>query len=130
MASDEIEARLTALLATVARLEDDLARATRPRPHAMWETGRCPGCGGGRLLHVRHIDDLNQSHTVPLSLQKDFSRWSGLRTAGGHLEAWVCRECRLVQWRAATLADVFPDGDDVIEVDAPPDPEATGGPYR
>ena len=38
-------------------------------------------------------------------------------------------EPRLVEWHAITLDDIQPDGEDVIELTAPP-PDPPSGPYR
>ena len=48
---------------------------------------------------------------------------------GAALEAFACRNCRLVEWHASTLADVKPNGVDIIELDGSesPPPDA---PYR
>ncbi len=125
------DARLAALEATVAELKGELEQLRRTPRRSMRETYRCSACGGTQILHFAHLKDVAHNGMVDLSLQKQFSIWRGLHHTGGSLEAFACRNCRLVEWHAISLADVSPDGIEVIELDGstadrPMDPS----PYR
>ena len=131
MSDSERDARIAALEAAVVELRAEVARARRPMMRSMRVTHRCPSCNGGRLFHFRNIKDVaNDGAVLNLSLQKDYSAWWGLKLSAGELEAYACQGCRLVEWHAATLDDVRPDGKEVVEIIAPVEPELADGPYR
>lgn len=46
------------------------------------------------------------------------------------LEAYACRNCRLVEWHASTLDDVVADGQEAIELVALDDAPVADAPYR
>jgi hypothetical protein len=130
MTDDADRARIAALETTVAELRDELERLRAPR-RSMRETYRCSSCGGTKVLHFAHVKDLAHNGMVDLALQKYYSSFWGLKASAGALEAFVCRNCRLVEWHAISLRDVQVDGVDVIELDGadverPMDPT----PYR
>lgn len=130
MTDAERDTRIASLEAALTELRRELAQAQRPRIRSMRSTGRCPSCGGGRLLHFRAVKDVGHGHLHDLSLQKDYSKWLGLKDSNGPLEVFACRGCRLVEWSAATLDDVVPDGQTVVELVAAEDPDPNEGPYR
>jgi hypothetical protein len=129
MATD-LEARLVTLEASLAELRVELARVTAKRLGSMRQTLRCPACGGGKLFHIRAVKDITDSGTTDLALQKEISIWGRVKLNAGVLEAYACRSCRLVEWCAASLDNVEADGEDVLEVNAPVEPELDDGPYR
>jgi hypothetical protein len=61
-------------------------------------------------------------------------RWSvfarALKATGGELEAFVCRTCRHVEWRARSVADVELDHPDVVEVEGDTAIAPSASPYR
>ncbi len=131
MTDDADRARIAALEATVGELRDELERLRTTPRRSMRETFRCAACGGTKVLHFTHVKDVAHNGMVDFSLQKHFSTFWGLKAPGGALEAFACRNCRLVEWHAISLGDVHADGQDVIELDGsqtdqPMDPT----PYR
>jgi hypothetical protein len=130
MTDDADRARIAALEATVSDLRDELQRMRTPR-RSMRETYRCSACGGTKVLHFAHVKDLAHNGMIDLALQKEFSSFWGLKSSGGALEAFVCRNCRLVEWHAISLDDVRPDGTEVIELDGSAgEPPIDPTPYR
>lgn len=111
-------------------LQRELERVRAHRRLPMRQTHRCPACGGTRVLHIKSVSDMHHTATVPFSLQKDVSPWWGLRKSLGVLEAFVCRFCMLVEWHAASLDGIEPDGQTVIELEGTADAEPEKGPYR
>ncbi len=132
MTEAEHHARYATLESAIAGLRAELARLQRPRISSMRATGRCPSCQGRRLLHFKRIEDVSDTGTVQLSLQKHHaSFWSIIGTDTGVLEAFACRACRLVEWNAISLDDVRVDGTEVVELDGPDDADdPVTGPYR
>jgi hypothetical protein len=53
-----------------------------------------------------------------------------VRLNAGIVEAFACRDCRLVEWHAVSLDDVEPDGVTVVAIDEPDEPTVDDGPYR
>ena len=95
----------------------------------MRQSHRCPACGGGRVLQVTVVEDMTGGvASVPLSLVKQHPLFGTKHL--GPLEVFVCRSCMLVEWHAASLEGVAPDGKIVIEHEAPAEPDAETGPYR
>lgn len=128
--SRELEARLAILEAQVGEVREQLARAKAARAHTMRMSHRCPACGGGRLFHFKRVKELSHAtSTVDLSLQKQ-AGWWGVRLNAGIVEAFACRDCRLVEWHAVSLDDVEPDGVTVVAIDEPEEPTVDDGPYR
>ena len=122
--------QIAALAAAVADLQAEVEHLRKGRIRAMRETHRCSACGGTRLLHFKRIKDVAEGRMVDLALQKEFSAWWGVKLSAAALEAFACRNCRLVEWHAISLDDVQPDGDEVVELEgsAPEPPSAS--PYR
>jgi hypothetical protein len=116
MTESELEARIAALEAAIA---------TRT---SMRRSYRCPECGGTKLLHFQTVADQGRNQIHELSLQKKIGLWSGM--AAGHLEAFACRSCRLVEWYASDLDKVEVDGVTVVELDGTQPPRQPTGPYR
>lgn len=121
--------RIAALEAAVAELRDEVERLRRGRTHSMQQTHRCPVCGGTRLFHFKRIKDLGHNQMIDLALQKDYSSWWGMQMSAAPLEAFACRNCRLVEWNAISLDDVQPDGKEVVELDGS-EPPVPAEPYR
>ena len=117
MTDDADRARIAALEATVGELRDELQRLRTTSRRAMRETYRCSSCGGTKVLHFAHVKDMAHNGMVDLALQKESSTWWGMKSSAGALEAFACRNCRLVEWHAISLDDVQVDGTDVIELD-------------
>ena len=96
----------------------------------MRQTGRCPSCNAGSLLHFRRVRERTDSGLTDLSLLKRSSAWGFSVKEGAPLEAYACRACHLVEWHAITFEDIEVDGEHIVEITAPADPEADAGPYR
>src|SRR4051812_33116171 len=125
--------RIVGLEAAVESLREELrvalAHVQAGRTATMRESSRCPACGGAKVLHFRHVKDVLHGKTVDLALQHEVSRFWGTVISAGPLEAFACRSCRFVEWYAISLEDVEVDGDDVVELEAPP-AQSPDGPYR
>ncbi len=125
------DARIAALETALIELREEVELLREGRTRLMRETHRCPACGGTKILHFTRIREIAHSGMVDLALQKFWSKWMGVKKTAAALEAFVCRNCRLVEWHAISLDDVQPDGSDVVELDGtaqdrPMDPT----PYR
>ena len=66
---------------------------------------------------------------VPMSLQKEWSMFRGLKNSIAKLEAFACPNCCLVEWYAPSVDEVKPDGDTIVELVAD-DPGPGTDPYR
>lgn len=128
MTDVERDARIISLEASVAELREELAQLRRPQRRSMKATGVCPECGGRSLLQFRQESDIAKL-PYALVLYKKLRRGGNWQN-GGVLEAFACRACLLVEWHAVTLDDCSPNGTDVIEREAPEDPESSTGPFR
>jgi hypothetical protein len=128
MSADQAS-RIAALEAAVADLREELDRVRRSRVRSMRDTHRCPVCGGTKILHFRNVHDVAQNQMVSFALQKRYSAWWGLKQIAGALEAFACRRCRLVEWHAISLDEVDVDGEEVVELEPPAEPDL-GAPYR
>jgi hypothetical protein len=128
--ADDNDHRIAVLEAALAEVRIELERLREPRRSgSMHQTHSCPVCGATRLLHFRKIQEMTRNGMVDLALQKEHSVWWGLRESAAALEAYACRNCRLIEWHAISLDDVNPDGKDVVEIEGgerPVDP----APYR
>jgi hypothetical protein len=122
--------RIAALEAAVADLRDELKRVRNSRRRSMRDTHRCPMCGATRILHFRNVRDVAQNQMVSFALQKQYSAWWGLKDVAGALEAFACRGCRLVEWHAISLEGVEVDGEEVVELEPPAEPDPGASPYR
>lgn len=125
--TETILARLAALEAEIGALRRELHAADRRRGGTMAETGRCPACGGRKLLHALEILDGDGGGRNKLALAQP-SIWSSRRV--GHLQAYICAGCRLVEWHVESLADVEPDGLRIRLIDGTDEGGQGGGPYR
>jgi hypothetical protein len=132
--SDVSARRIEVLEAAVAELREQLHALTQrdSRIRSMRQTHRCPACGGTKLLHFRSIKELGHMGLVDLVLQKEYSPWRGrLKTTAGAVEAFACRNCRLIEWGAISLDDIVLDDKEVVEIDGDAEqPPAEPGPYR
>jgi len=133
--SDDSARRIEALEAAVAELREQLMAVTQrdSRIRSMHQAHRCPVCGGSRLLHFRAIKELGPNGPVDLSLQKEYTAWrfDRVKSSAGALEAFACRNCRLIEWHATSLDEVVVDGTEVVEIDGEAEPPVPApGPYR
>lgn len=118
--------RIAALEAAVEELRSQLEAMRVGR--TMRQTHRCPACGHGKVLHFQSVPDENTELGI-LSLQKVVHFFSA-RGRPGALEAFVCRNCRIVEWHAVTLDDVSLDRTNVDELSVEDAPEPPDEPYR
>jgi hypothetical protein len=125
---EKVEARLAALELAVDELRKQLEHE-RARIRTMRMTHMCPACQGKRILRFRRINEAGGKGLVPLSLDTKHSTWWG--TQEGHpLEAYVCRDCGLVEWQAPGVKHITPDARTIIEL-VYQEPSSGGGePYR
>lgn len=94
----------------------------------MRQTHRCPACGHGKVLHFQSVPDENTELGI-LSLQKVVQFFSP-RGRPGAREAFVSRNCRILEWNAVTLDDVSLDRTNVDELSVEDAPEPPDEPYR
>ncbi|MGE0547745.1 MAG: hypothetical protein AB7O24_05460 [Kofleriaceae bacterium] len=121
--------RIEALEASNANLREELERVRVTQRSPMHATGRCPACGSGSLFHfVRVQEEGHMDQRRDLSLQIQSLGWRGYAKRAP-LEAFACRTCRSVEWRAANLDNVTGDGKEVIAIETQ-DVSPTAGPYR
>ena len=95
---------------------------------AMRRTGRCPSCGGRRLLHIAKPTELAHAGVAPQAMHHTIGFW-GTRMYGP-IEHFVCRNCLLIESHALDLDGLEPDGKDVKAIEPEAEPEPPGGPYR
>ena len=133
--SDDITARLAALEAANRELAQqvvelrELLAASRPGGfRSIRDSRRCPACGSGSLLHVRRAQETGVGQPVELALTHERSVWKGTITHGP-MESFACRRCGLVEWHVIDFADVVADGDNVVAIEAEPEPPRSG-PFR
>src|SRR3954454_6987931 len=94
----DLELRLAALEDRVTDLQRQLAR----RHGSMAQTRRCPACGHGSLLHFTQVQEREHGGGLnELALHHDKGWFFTDNLAP--LEAFACRQCRLVEWHARTL---------------------------
>jgi hypothetical protein len=120
--------RIARLEATVDKLVAELERLQQGRTRSMAESGRCPACGTTPVLHFRRVMEATRNGLVDLALRKERSFWGVI--GEGPLEAFLCRGCRLVEWRASSLDGLEPDGDVVVERAAVDTARPKPAPYR
>jgi hypothetical protein len=132
---ENVDARLTALevaisdLRTlVAQLENRLADE-RTRIRTMRQTVQCHSCGGRRILHVRALNYVLDSGVLPLALQTRVSAWTGAKHSAP-LEAYVCRNCGLLECNATGLDALAPDGKEIVELVSDENAPPQDAPYR
>lgn len=121
----DLELRLAALEDRVTALQRELTR----RHGSMAQTQRCPACGFGSLFHFTQVQERKEGSLSELALHhiKGFLRTENIAP----LEAFACRQCRLVEWHARTLDTVVPDGAEVVALEAEPEPPPPAdGPFR
>ena len=131
-----LEARLAALEAQVAELSRVVAEQRaeldeRRIWHSMGRTLTCPACGGGSIIVVKQVKEFAHMEFIPLSLNPRTSMWKGL-VPGDPLHVYVCKSCRLVEWRVDSLEHLEPDGDLIVSLERPneDDDAASDEPYR
>lgn len=126
MDRDRLAAELVALHETIEALRERVAHLERSLD--LKHSQRCR-CGGTVVLQFRRIPDVGETSVHDLALVQRV-RWTGTVRSTAPLEAWVCRACGLVEWRATNLDDIVADGEAVVEHRAPIEADAPIGPYR
>jgi hypothetical protein len=92
----QLRAELAGLRDHVAALESDLRGARTHIDLTMRGQLRCRACGCRKIAHAMKVLDRGESDARhPMALYKP-SWWSS--KTGGHLEAYVCTGCGLVEW--------------------------------
>lgn len=125
---DALEAENRALAQQIVELREQLAGARPGGFASIRDSRRCPACGAGSLLHVRHVHETGPGTPVAAGLTHERSIWKGT-IAHGALEAFACRGCGLVEYHVVDFAGVVADGKDVVAIE--PEPQAPrGGPFR
>lgn len=123
-----LEAKVAELTHLVAEQQDALTE--RRIRHSMARTLTCPACGGGSILLVKDVKDFADEEFIPLSLNPSASIWKGIEP-GDPLHVYVCKACRLVEWRVDSLEHLVPDGEAIVELQRPDDDDAPSNePYR
>jgi hypothetical protein len=124
-----LEAQVTELSRLVSEQRDELDE--RRIRHSMARTLTCPACGGGSIIVVKQVKDFAHAEFIPLSLNPRASMWKGI-VPGDPLHVYVCKECRLVEWRVDSLDHLEPDGVTIVELQRPDDDDDVPGnePYR
>jgi hypothetical protein len=119
-----LAARIEALEAQIAALRRELHELRGGRAASMAGDVRCPACGSRRLLHALEIGGPHDPNTR-LALAQP-SLWSSRRV--GHLQAYICTGCRLMEWYVEDLEDVDVDEQRIFLIDG--EDQAGSGPYR
>jgi len=129
---DELQKRIDALEITLAKLGAEQERvraeicAARGRVNlSMRRQIQCPACGCTTIVHATEVLDRSDGTRYPLALAKP-SIWRS-RTVG-HLEAYICSDCALVEWYVKDLDEVEIDGDKFRLLQGKPPAPPT--PYR
>ena len=121
-----LDERVAALEATIADLQAELAAVSKRHTDTMARAFRCPACGCRRIVHFNRVTELGITGVQPFTLWHE--RFDKLAHADG-VEAFVCRDCRLIEWHVLGFDGVEINGRDVIEIDSS-DPDASTTPYR
>src|SRR5690349_17985024 len=109
--------RLARREAAVDELQAEGERLRLGRTRSMGQAGRRPVRGTAPVPRFRAVAEATHKGVVDVALHKERSFWGDVGTAGS-LEAFLCRGCRLVEWRAASTDGLEPDGDEVVELAA------------
>jgi hypothetical protein len=125
--STKLDDRVAVLEQLVADLRAQLDRT--PRRDSMMKTFTCPCCGGGSFLGLKVVHEYAYNGPVPLSLGNQGMGWRGPKL-GDPLQAYVCKQCRFVEWHVATFDKLVADGENIIEFERPEEPTPPGAPYR
>ena len=116
MTTDE---RIAGLEATIDDLRAEVKRLARRE--SMDRTLTCPACGGGKIIGVKQIFDETSHSLIPLRLIRHADPENAHAAI---LQAYVCTNCCLVEWRVHSPEGLIPDGKNVLEFDrgaeAPP----------
>jgi len=123
----DTDERVRQLEAAIADLRAEVAALRARRSDTMARTFQCPACGCKRVVHVRQISDVQQGVQMPFSLTHQVRMLS--LTPGDPVEAFICRECRLVEWHVLGFELTDIDGEQAIEI-ASSDVETPPAPYR
>ena len=120
-----LEEQMAALQSVIDELRAKVEQLSRR--DSMHGTLTCPSCGCGRILLVRAVHEHTGQGVAALTLGTSHS-WAMLD--GDPLHAYVCSECRLVEWRVSSLEHLVPDGENVKLLQRPPSAVETISPYR
>jgi hypothetical protein len=116
MTTDE---RIAALEVTIDELRAEIKRLALR--NSMERTLTCPACGGGRIIGVKQVFGYTSEMAYALRLIAS-DDWK--KSGGNILQAYVCKNCCLIEWRTHTADGLVADGKLVIEFDrateAPP----------
>jgi hypothetical protein len=117
--------RIAALEATIDELRTEVKRLARR--DSMERTRTCTSCGGGKIVGVKMIFDEARQDLQPLRLIRRHNDWQ--KDASNVLQAFVCTDCCLVEWRVHAANGLVPDGEYVVELFRD-DAKAKDAPYR
>jgi hypothetical protein len=106
------EERIAALEATIDELRAELKRVARRE--SMDRTLTCPACGGGKIVGVKMLFDESGSSLSPLRVIRRAGDWR--KDAANVLQAYVCKQCCLVEWRVHGNEGLVADGEYVIDL--------------
>lgn len=121
-----LRTEIDTLRGLVSALDADVRRAQQHVDLTMRGQLRCRACRGRKIGHVPKVLDRGESDSrSDMALFKP--SWFYSETQG-HLEAYVCMSCGLVEWWVRDPGALVPHGDHLIVLDG----EVEGGkdPYR
>jgi hypothetical protein len=126
--ANTLEERISVLETLVAEL-----RAELQRPHrrdSIAKTRTCPCCGSGESLGVCDVKESGHDGLVPFAIGKERRSFFQLEP-GAPLQAYVCKQCRYVEWQVVSTERLVPDNATIFELKRP-DAEAapSDAPYR
>jgi len=128
---ERLQEQVDSLTHAVEELRGELGAARAWADLTMRSQGRCPACGGGKVLRVSPVWGQQQNppiRSTPMSLVCRIDSVWKPAVLQGELEALVCRKCGLLELYAMDAATMEADGKVVREIESP---DATaGGPYR
>jgi hypothetical protein len=125
----KLEAMNDHLLQRVVELGIEVQRTRTGGFRSMRDSKRCPACGEGSLVHVRHAQSPTASGVAEKGLTYSWSRWSGATKVYGTMEALACRACGLVEYHVIDWAGIHADGEQIVAI-VPDGEPPTGGPFR
>jgi hypothetical protein len=102
--NDDVRTQVEALREEVEALRAELA--TVRRGHTIRGGGRCPACGGTKIVHAREVivpDAMGVK--FPLSLAARIIAWTGAKSVAP-FSVYSCTACGLVEWYVTTFAGV------------------------
>jgi hypothetical protein len=113
-----------------ARVDELASHVTSMRRDSMHKTLTCPACGCGTIFLLRQVQEYVKSGDDQMVVPLALGSTSDLGP-GDPLCAYVCRDCRLVEFHTQTLARLFIDRENVdILQREPPATTPSDTPYR